>query len=50
MKHKLPLLPYLKNVLASHISSETVEYHDEKHHRAYVAKLNEPIPKQSSRL
>ncbi len=40
MEHKIPQLPYNKNALAPYVSSETLEYHYEKHHRAYVAKLN----------
>lgn len=43
MEHKLPELPYEKNALAPLISAETFEYHHDKHHAAYVAKLNELI-------
>mgnify|MGYP003390205741 FL=1 len=43
MQHVLPKLPYAKDALAPHISAETLEYHHDKHHRAYVDKLNELI-------
>ena len=36
----LPPLPYEKNSLEPHISSETLEYHYQKHHASYAAKLN----------
>jgi Fe-Mn family superoxide dismutase len=34
-------LPYKKNSLSPYVSEETVEFHYEKHHKGYVAKLNE---------
>ena len=40
MTHTLPELPYPKDALQPHISKETLEYHHDKHHRAYVEKLN----------
>ena len=40
MTFKLPELPYPKDALAPHISSETLDYHYGKHHKAYVDKLN----------
>jgi superoxide dismutase, Fe-Mn family len=43
MEHKLPELPYPKNSLEPHISAETLEFHHDKHHRAYVNKLNELV-------
>jgi Fe-Mn family superoxide dismutase len=43
MEHKLPDLPYPKEALQPHISSETLDYHHGKHHKAYVTKLNELI-------
>jgi superoxide dismutase, Fe-Mn family len=43
MPFSLPPLPYEKNALAPHLSSETLEYHYAKHHQAYVTKLNELI-------
>jgi len=43
MSHELPSLPYSKDALEPHISSETLEYHHGKHHPAYVSKLNDLI-------
>ena len=40
---KLPDLPYPKNALAPYISAETLHYHHDKHHAAYVKKLNELV-------
>ena len=40
----LPELPYAKNALEPYISAETLEYHHDKHHAAYVNKLNELLP------
>lgn len=45
MKHELPPLPYSLEALAPTLSKETLEYHYGKHHKAYVDKLNELIPK-----
>ena len=36
-------LPYPKDGLAPYISEETMMYHYEKHHQAYVDKLNQLI-------
>jgi Fe-Mn family superoxide dismutase len=36
----LPDLPYDKNALAPYLSQETLEYHHDKHHNAYVTNLN----------
>jgi Fe-Mn family superoxide dismutase len=44
MAHQLPELPYAKDALAPVISSETIEYHYGKHHKAYVDNLNKLIP------
>jgi Fe-Mn family superoxide dismutase len=44
MAHLLPDLPYAKDALAPHISAETLEYHHDKHHAAYVNNLNGLIP------
>jgi superoxide dismutase, Fe-Mn family len=44
MEHKLPDLPYPKDALAPYISAETLEFHHDKHHAAYVANLNKLIP------
>ena len=43
MKHNLPQLPYARDALAPHISSETLDYHYGKHHQAYLTKLDELI-------
>ena len=40
MAFELPALPYEKNALEPHISSETLDYHYGKHHNTYVQKLN----------
>ena len=40
MVFTLPDLPYAKDALAPHISSETLDFHHGKHHNAYVGKLN----------
>jgi superoxide dismutase, Fe-Mn family len=39
----LPQLPYSQNSLAPYISAETLHYHHDKHHAAYVKKLNELV-------
>ena len=43
MAFTLPDLPYAKDALAPHISSETLDFHHGKHHNAYVTKLNAAI-------
>ena len=43
MTHALPDLPYAHNALEPHISSETLEFHHDKHHQAYVTNLNNMI-------
>jgi len=43
MAFELPSLPYDKDALAPTISAETLEYHHDKHHAAYVANLNKLI-------
>ncbi len=40
MPFTLPELPYPKDALAPHLSAETLEYHHDKHHNAYVTNLN----------
>jgi Fe-Mn family superoxide dismutase len=40
MAFTLPDLPYEKNALEPHLSAETLEYHHDKHHNAYVTNLN----------
>ena len=44
MEHKLPELPFPKDALVPYISVETLEYHYEKHHKAYIDNLNKLIP------
>jgi superoxide dismutase, Fe-Mn family len=41
MAFELPNLPYAYDALAPNISKETLEFHHDKHHAAYVNKLNE---------
>ena len=42
MAFTLPDLPYSHDALAANgMSKETLEYHHDKHHKAYVDKLNE---------
>ena len=43
MPFTLQPLPYAQNVLESHISRETIEYHYGKHHQTYVNNLNNLI-------
>lgn len=44
MAFELPALPFAKDALAPHMSSETFDYHYAKHHQAYVTNLNNLIP------
>jgi len=44
MTHELPDLPYSKDALEPHISAETLDFHHDKHHQAYVTNLNNLIP------
>lgn len=39
-KHVLPPLPYAYDALEPHISEETLKFHHDKHHKAYVDGLN----------
>jgi superoxide dismutase, Fe-Mn family len=41
MAFELPNLPYSYDALQPYISKETLEFHHDKHHAAYVNKLNE---------
>ncbi len=43
MAIELPPLPYPKEALNPHISTETLEFHYGKHHAGYVKKLNAAI-------
>ena len=40
MSFKLPDLPYAHDALAPYMSRETLEYHHDKHHQAYVTNGN----------
>jgi Fe-Mn family superoxide dismutase len=44
MTHQLPPLPYDLKALTPHLSAETLEFHHDKHHAAYVTNLNNLIP------
>lgn len=43
MVHELIQLPFETNALEPHMDKETVEIHHDKHHQAYVNKLNDAI-------
>ena len=43
MSIELPPLPYAYDALAPVISQETMEFHHDKHHAAYVTNLNNAI-------
>lgn len=43
MAYTLPDLPYLASALEPHIDARTMEIHHDKHHNAYVTKLNEAL-------
>ncbi len=43
MSFSLPELPYARNALEPHISSETLDFHYGKHHQTYVDKLNDLV-------
>jgi len=47
MAHELPPLPYPNNALEPHFDAKTMEIHHDKHHAAYVNKLNEALDKHS---
>jgi len=40
MAYTLPALPYAFDALAPHIDAQTMEIHHDKHHNAYVTKVN----------
>jgi Fe-Mn family superoxide dismutase len=40
MAHSVPALPYAFDALEPHIDARTMEIHHDKHHAAYVSKLN----------
>lgn len=43
MAFTLPKLPYEYDALQPHMSAETLKFHHDKHHKAYVDKLNKGI-------
>ena len=43
MTFSLPQLPYEKNALEPHISTQTFDFHYGKHHKAYVDKANDLV-------
>ena len=43
MAYSLPNLPYDFNALEPHIDAQTMEIHHDKHHAAYVSKVNAAI-------
>ena len=43
MTFTLPNLPYAYDALAPHMSKETLEFHHDKHHQAYVTNGNNAI-------
>jgi superoxide dismutase, Fe-Mn family len=43
MPHEVPPLPYAFDALEPHIDAKTMEIHHDKHHAAYVSKLNEAV-------
>ena len=45
MKHQLPPLPYDYAALEPHIDARTMQLHHDKHHAAYVEKLNAALEK-----
>jgi Fe-Mn family superoxide dismutase len=45
MAYEVPPLPYAYNALEPHIDDQTMHLHHDKHHAAYVAKLNGAVEK-----
>ena len=45
MAHELPALAYVYNALEPHIDEARMKLHHDKHHQAYITKLNEAIGK-----
>ena len=43
MTFTLPKLPYDYDALGPHLSADTLKFHHDKHHKAYVDKLNKAI-------
>ena len=48
MPFQLPDLPYARDALAPHMSAETLEFHHDKHHKAYVTKTNELLENEAN--
>ena len=48
MAFTLPDLPYAYDALEPAIDKETMTFHHDKHHKAYVDKLNEAVDADSS--
>src|SRR5271168_4387931 len=46
--YKLPPLPYAYDALEPSIDAQTMHLHHDKHHAAYVTKLNEAVAKEAS--
>ena len=46
--HKLPALGYDYDALEPFVDAETMKLHHDKHHAAYVAKLNQAVEKEPS--
>ena len=44
MAFELPPLPYAYDALQPYMSAETLQYHHDKHHKAYVDNLNKLLP------
>jgi len=49
MPFTLPELPYAHDALAPYMSRETLEYHHDKHHKAYVDNGKYTNAKQQNR-
>ena len=47
MAHEVPALPYDYNALEPHIDEQTMRIHHDKHHAAYVTKLNAALEKHA---
>jgi len=43
MSFTLPELPYAYDALAPHMSAETLEFHHDKHHNAYLGAMTDMI-------
>ena len=50
MAFTLPDLPYAHDALAPHMSKETLEFHHDKHHQAYVDRRQRPHREHAVRL